>query len=121
MAPRKERIFFVFLLVLFLFFYFICYVMCFVKTYHGAVSDLDWLKEVHVCLCGLAGDVVTGTVDGCVVHLPSQIAGLEGCDQVGDNSGHTEVQSILWNVLEGEGVLDNSLRMGEGKENPWLI
>lgn len=84
-----------------------------VATYHRTVSDLNWFKDVHHCLCGFAGDEVARAGSGCVVHLPSQVDGVQGCDQVGDNSCHAEPISFLWDVLEGECLLDDCLREGE--------
>lgn len=48
--------------------------------------------------------------EGCgTVDLPGKVDSLEGGSEVGNHTRHTEVQSLLGDVLETEGILDNFL------------
>lgn len=78
-------------------------------TYHGTVSNLKRLDDVHHELSGLPGNVLAATSGEGIVHLPGEEDGLSGGREVWDDTSKTKVQGILGNVAEVEGVLDDSL------------
>lgn len=60
-------------------------------------------------LSSLAGDEHTIASLSSVVDLPGEVGSVNGGDQVGNDTGHSEVQSLLGDVVQAEGVLDNFL------------
>lgn len=51
----------------------------------------------------------TGTSGVSVVDLPSTVNGRKRGSKIGQNTSHTEVDSLAWNCIEGERVLDSFL------------
>lgn len=78
-------------------------------TYHGAVADLDGLQQVQHQLSTLAGEDQTVTEGGSAVDLVGEVDGLERGGQVGDDTGHTNVEGLPGDLLKAEGVLDDFL------------
>lgn len=61
----------------------------------------------------LTGEEKTIAEGGSAVNLPSKVDGFEGSSEVWNNAGHTEVESLLGDLLETEGILDNFLEKHE--------
>lgn len=79
------------------------------QTYDGTVANLDGLQHVQHQLSTLAGEDQTLTGSGGVVDLVGEGNGLERGDEVGDDTSHTEVKSLLGDLRKTEGVLDHFL------------
>lgn len=60
-------------------------------------------------LGALAREHETLTEGGGAVDLPGKVGSLEGGSEVGNHTRHTEVQSLLGDLLEIEGILDDFL------------
>jgi hypothetical protein len=78
-------------------------------TYNGTVSDLDRLSEVEQERSSLSGEQKARAMDDVVVDFPCEVAGVQRGCQVRDDTGKTEVESLLGNFIEGEGILDDFL------------
>ena len=81
-----------------------------VSTYHSTVSDLDGLDHVEQELGGLAGEDEAIVTSSGSADLVREVDGLQRSSEVGNDTGHTEVQSLLGDVRKAEGVLDHFLR-----------
>lgn len=79
------------------------------RTYHGTVANLDGLQHVQHQLSALTGEDETVTERGSTVDFVGEVDRLEGGGQVGNDTGHTESHSLLGDVLQAEGVLDDLL------------
>ena len=80
-----------------------------VITYNGTVSDLDRLSKVEQERGSLSREQKARAVNGVVVDLPCEVAGVQRGCQIRNNTGKTEVESLLGNFIEGEGLLDHFL------------
>jgi hypothetical protein len=60
-------------------------------------------------LSGLAREDQAVPESGGTVNLVGEVDGLEGGGQVGNDTGHTESKSLLGDILQAEGVLDDFL------------
>lgn len=60
-------------------------------------------------LGALAGEDEAIAESGSAVGLVGQVDRLQRGSEVGDDTGHTKVESLLGDVLEAEGVLDHFL------------
>jgi len=78
-------------------------------TYDGTVANLDGLQHVQHQLGALAREHETLTGAGSMVNLVGEVDSLEGGGEVGNNTGQTESQSLLGDLVQAEGVLDNFL------------
>ena len=78
-------------------------------TYDGTPANLDGLQHVQHQLGTLAGEEKTVTSDRSTVDLVGEVDGLHGGDQVGDDTSHTDGESLLRDLRQTEGVLDNFL------------
>jgi len=81
-------------------------------TYHSTVADLDGLDHVQHQFGGLTRNQEGAALGRSVVDLPSEVGGIKRRRKVWDDTGHTEVQSLLGDVLEAESVLDDFLYEG---------
>lgn len=57
----------------------------------------------------LSGEQKARAMDGVVVDFPCEVAGVQRGCQVRNDTGKTEVESLLGNFIEGEGILDDFL------------
>lgn len=78
-------------------------------TYDGTVANLDGLQHVQHELSALAGEDQTVAGSGSAVDLVGEVDGLKRGGQVGDDTGHTNVESLLGDLLKAESVLDDFL------------
>lgn len=78
-------------------------------TYNGTVSDLDRLSEVEQERSSLSGEQKARAMDDVVVDFPCEVAGVQRGCQVRNDTGKTEIESLLGNFIEGEGILDDFL------------
>lgn len=60
-------------------------------------------------LRSVAGNQETAAGGGIVVDFPGQVGSVQRSHQVGDHAGQTEIQSLLGDFVEGEGLLDGFL------------
>jgi hypothetical protein len=79
------------------------------STYDGTPANLDGLQHVQHQLGALAGEDQAVTDSGGAVDLVGEVDGLEGGGQVGNDTSRTESESLLGDVLQAEGVLDDFL------------
>lgn len=78
-------------------------------THNGTVADLDGLEHVEHQLGALAGEDQTVTKSSGAVDLVGEEDSLHGGGQVGDDTSHTEVEGLLGDTSQAEGLLDNFL------------
>ena len=79
-------------------------------THHSTVANLDGLQHVQHQLSTLAREEESlASHGGGAVDLIGQVDGLHRGGQVGDHTGHAEVESLLGNLRQAEGVLDDFL------------
>lgn len=64
-------------------------------------------------LGSLAGEDETITGGGSTVDLVGKVDGLEGSSQVGDDTSHSEVESLLGGALKAKSVFDNFLKVAK--------
>lgn len=77
-------------------------------TYDGTVSDLDRLSKVEEERGSLSGEQKARAID-VVVDFPCEVAGVQRGCQIRNDTGKTEVEGLLGNIVEGEGLLDDFL------------
>lgn len=77
-------------------------------TYDGTVSDLDRLSKVEEERGRLSGEQKARAID-VVVDFPCEVAGVQRGCQIRNDTGKTEVEGLLGNIVEGEGLLDDFL------------
>lgn len=82
-------------------------------TYNSTVADLDGLDHVQHQLGALAGEDQTITGQSSGLDLIGEGDGLQGSSDVGDDTGHSEVEGLLGDGLQAEGVLDDFLYIGK--------
>lgn len=57
----------------------------------------------------LSGEQKARSIDDVVVDFPCEVAGVQRSCQIRNDTGKTEVESLLGNFIEGEGLLDDFL------------
>jgi hypothetical protein len=67
------------------------------------------LEHVEHQLSGLTGEHQTITKSGSAVDLVGEVDSLQRGGQVGNNTGHTQVESLLGDAVQAESLLDNFL------------
>jgi hypothetical protein len=78
-------------------------------TYDGTVSNLNGLGEVQQEGSGLSRKKEARSSDCVVVDFPGEEASVGRGKQVRNDTGKTEVESLLGNFIEGEGFLNDFL------------
>lgn len=66
-------------------------------------------------LSTLAGEDQTFTKSSGAVDLVGEEDGLHGGGQVGDDTSHTEIEGLLGDTSQAEGILDNFLYIGDAQ------
>jgi hypothetical protein len=80
-----------------------------ISTYNGTVGDLEGLEHVQEQLSALTGEEQTIAEGSGTVDLIGEVDSLQRGGQVGDDTSHTEVQSLLGDLSQAESVLDDFL------------
>ena len=73
------------------------------------------LEHVKCQFGALSGENKTIANGMSTVNLPSKVDGLKGGSEVWNDTGHTEVQSLLGDFSKAEGILDNFLERHENR------